>query len=53
MNLQVKKLIDNTEALINKLREDRDNCKTREGWDAIYSIIVEKLEFIDKLKKCL
>lgn len=29
MNFQVKKLIDKTKALIDELKEDRENCKTK------------------------
>ena len=49
MNLQVKNLIDKTKTLINELREDRENCKTKEGWDAISTIITEKRELINEL----
>ena len=53
MNIQVKKLIDKKKALINKLKEDRENCKTKEGWDAISKIITEKRELINELNNCL
>tara|TARA_R110000782_G_scaffold266087_1_gene360289 strand:- start:421 stop:582 length:162 start_codon:yes stop_codon:yes gene_type:complete len=53
MNLQVKKLIGKTKTLINELKEDRENCKTREGWDAISTIITEKRELINELNNCL
>jgi len=53
MNLQVKNLIDKTKTLINELREDRENCKTKEGWDAISTIITEKRELINELNDCL
>lgn len=53
MNLQVKRLIDKTQTLIKELKEDRENCKTVEGWDAISTIITEKRELIDELNNCL
>ena len=53
MNLQVIRLIDTTKTLINDLKEDRENCKTKEGWDAISTIMTEKRELINELDKCL